>query len=325
MRPKPTTQPAALQPPPHRFRDAALDRLLESPGLSGTAKLIATALARRWAWRGKDHCWPSDASIAAAVAKSVGHARRCLAELEAAGWVRRERSASNRTGRLIRLLWRSGEAAAESEPVRSGALPGRSPARTPPCPVARAESPVVVKPATEPESSTVSERPRPATPKAVDIPDPASRPAGRTAPAPRIGVRCRRSSTVSITGLLEADRALAQSWLASGDPILAAEARRRLAPPPARPALPATLPELLARIRDDPSYPAQAAQALAIELGDARSYAGYLARATEAWRGERQPGELVEALQQASGPRARRRGAVFMHAMKHQRDAQSPV
>ena len=43
--------------------------------------------------------------------------------------------------------------------------------------------------------------------------------------------------------------------LATGDPILVAEARGRLAP--LRPHLeaPKTLPELLGRIREDPSYP----------------------------------------------------------------------
>ena len=57
-------------------------------------------------------------------------------------------------------------------------------------------------------------------------------------------------------------------WLATGDPILVAEARSKLAPLPLRPEAPKTLPELLGRIREDPSYPALAASGLAAALQD---------------------------------------------------------
>src|SRR4051794_26426392 len=71
--------------------DPGLDRLLADPGLGSTAKTVAVALARHWAWS-KDHCWPSDRTIASRVGRSVGHVQRCLRQLEAAGWVERERT-----------------------------------------------------------------------------------------------------------------------------------------------------------------------------------------------------------------------------------------
>ena len=105
-------------------------------------------------------------------------------------------------------------------------------------------------------------------------------------------------------------------WLATGDPILVAEARKKLAP--LRPHLeaPKTLPELLGRIREDPSYPALAASGLAAALQDQKSYSGYLRRCEEAWRGELNPDRLLSAYEQAMGPKARNRGAIFMVAVK---------
>ena len=68
------------------------------------------------------------------------------------------------------------------------------------------------------------------------------------------------------------------------------------------------LPELLGRIREDPSYPALAASELARVLGDAKSYSGYLARCTAAWRGDIPASGLVAAFEQATGPKARNPG-----------------
>jgi hypothetical protein len=76
------------------------------------------------------------------------------------------------------------------------------------------------------------------------------------------------------------------------------------------------LPELLDRIREDPSYPSRAADWLASALGDRKSYDGFRARCEEAWRGEREPDRLVDALRQALGPKARNPGAVFMHVLR---------
>ena len=66
-------------------------------------------------------------------------------------------------------------------------------------------------------------------------------------------------------------------WLATGDPIFVAEARKKLAPLQPCPEAPRTLPELLGRIREHPSYPALAASGLAAALQDQKSYSGYFA------------------------------------------------
>jgi hypothetical protein len=105
-------------------------------------------------------------------------------------------------------------------------------------------------------------------------------------------------------------------WLATGDPILVAEARKKLAPPRPRLVEPQTLPELLGRIWEDPSFPPRAADALAKAFGDLKSYSGFKARCEEVWRGERSAEQLVEAYRQASGPRAKNPGAVFMHSLR---------
>jgi hypothetical protein len=83
--------------------DPGLDPILANPNLSATAKLIIIALVKRWAWY-KDHCWPSDHTIAEAIGMSPGHVGRCLKELEVAGIIKRTRSG---VGRTIWLLWRT--------------------------------------------------------------------------------------------------------------------------------------------------------------------------------------------------------------------------
>jgi hypothetical protein len=106
------------------------------------------------------------------------------------------------------------------------------------------------------------------------------------------------------------------TWLALGDPILVAEARKLLAPPRPRPETPRTLPEVLGRIREDPSFPALAADWLASSLQDQKSYSGFKARCEEAWRGELPVDRLVSAYAQATGPKAKNRGAIFMYALR---------
>jgi hypothetical protein len=105
-------------------------------------------------------------------------------------------------------------------------------------------------------------------------------------------------------------------WLMSGDVILMREAQRRLTPPRPRPEVPKTLLELLSRIRESPDYPAAAAAALARALSDHKSYSGFKARCEEAWRGELPVDRLVSAYEQATGPKAKNPGAIFMYAVR---------
>ncbi|MGE5755217.1 MAG: hypothetical protein ACM35G_05800 [Planctomycetaceae bacterium] len=119
-----------------------------------------------------------------------------------------------------------------------------------------------------------------------------------------------------LDALPEATANLVLTWLLTGDRILVAEARKKLAPPPQRPAAPRTLPEVLGRIREDPAFPALAADWLSSALQDRKSYSGFKARCEEAWRGELNPARLVSAYDQAMGPRAKNRGAIFMHALR---------
>jgi hypothetical protein len=113
-----------------------------------------------------------------------------------------------------------------------------------------------------------------------------------------------------------ATRDLVLTWLLTGDRILVAEARKKLAPPPRRPEAPRTLPEVLGRIREDPSFPALAADWLAKEFHDAKSYGGFKARCEEAWHGELSVDRLLSAYKQAMGPRAKNPGAIFMVAVR---------
>jgi hypothetical protein len=286
--------------------DAGLDVLLADPGLSSTAKAIAVALARHWAWGNKDHCWPSDASIAAAVGKSIGHARRCLRELESCGYVRRERSDQVANGRILRLLWRCTAAAAAG--ARQDLAPARVELERPRAP----KEVVIVNREIEPKSDP-DPRQRPA-PSAIPTPTPA---APRPTPAAiAAGTALSAEEAARLEALSPATRERVLAWVASGDRVLLAEARKLLTPPRPRPTPPATLPELLSRVTEDPAFVPMAAHALADEFGDQKSVAGFKARLEEAWRGERPAEALVDAFRQASGPKARNPGAVFMHALR---------
>ena len=111
--------------------DPGLDAILADPRLSSSAKLIVLAMVKIWAWY-KDHCWPSDATLAAATGLSPGHVGRCLKELEAAGIIKRTRTRYSRT---IWLCWRTAPgsaAAAHSTPDSAAAAPDSAPARSHP-------------------------------------------------------------------------------------------------------------------------------------------------------------------------------------------------
>ena len=174
-------------------------------------------------------------------------------------------------------------------------------------------APVVVPP--QPQSPTLRKLglgPRVARP-AFKTPL-AGSPAPNPAPSPALPLTPEQQARLDAMPAASRDQVLL--WLATGDPILVAEARKKLAP--LRPHLeaPQTLPELLGRIREDPSYPALAASGLAAALQDQKSYAGYLRRCEEVWRGELNPDRLLSAYEQAMGPKARNRGAIFMVAVR---------
>ena len=403
------------------------------PRLSPTDLRVLAALF--YFARADASCWPCDNSIAARVHRHPGTVRRSLRHLEDLGYIRREPSRENPTGRLIHLTcrepdWerprqapvparrrtgeierraRGGRAPAHAEgdviverlrteefalPERSRPDPAPPPVDLPTPPAAvplqakvpapapappvidppqpelsvAASAPVVVPPQPQsPPLRKVGLGPRAAypalrTPSAWSLPAPSPRPgsasllltpelsvaapapvvappqpqsptlrklglgpraarpaiktppAGSPAPSPALPLTPEQQARLAAMPAASRDQVLL--WLATGDPILVAEARKKLAP--LRPHLeaPKTLPELLGRIREDPSYPALAASGLAAALQDQKSYSGYLRRCEEAWRGELNPDRLLSAYEQAMGPKARNRGAIFMVAVK---------
>ena len=403
------------------------------PRLSPTDLRVLAALF--YFARADASCWPCDNSIAARVHRHPGTVRRSLRRLEDLGYIRREPSRENPTGRLIYLTcrepdWerprqapvpvrgargdrarraRGGRAPAHAEgdviverlrteefalPERSRPDPAPPPVDLPTPPAAvplqakvaapapappvidppqpelsiAASAPVVVPPQSQsPPLRKVGLGPRAAypalrTPSAWSLPAPSPRPgpaslpltpelsvaapapvvappqpqsptlrkiglgprgarpalktppAGSPAPSPALPLTPEQQARLAAMPVASRDQVLL--WLATGDPILVAEARKKLAP--LRPHLeaPKTLLELLGRIREDPSYPALAASGLAAALQDQKSYSGYLRRCEEAWRGELNPDRLLSAYEQAMGPKARNRGAIFMVAVR---------
>jgi hypothetical protein len=130
--------------------DPGLHAILADPKLSSTAKAIITVMVLNWAWL-KDHCWPSDATLADKVGRSVGHVQRCLRELERAGRISREGTDAVPNGRRIWLLWRCPDG-------RAGAQRDPAPARTAPPAPARSKSFVIVNEGREPEIRPASRR-----------------------------------------------------------------------------------------------------------------------------------------------------------------------
>jgi hypothetical protein len=210
------------------------------------------------------------------------------------------------------------------------ALPSTPPAPAPrpeseptPLPDCRSESP---GPSPAEPTRWVHPQPEPPVPPATPGPG-AARPVFRRAPAgspthPRSEPAPGREKALPLTpeekARLEAmdpgvrDQIL--TWLMLGDPILMREARAKLAPPRPKPEAPTTLPGILARIREDPSYPGQAAAWLARDFSDPKSYNGFLARCHEAWQGLIPVPVLEDAYRQATGPKVRNPGAIFQVA-----------
>lgn len=97
-------EPGVCKPPP--FAQLPHD-IAADPRLTPVDVRVIAALLF-WA-RDKAVAWPSDASIASRVGRAVATVQRSLRRLQALGLIRRDQvepSDRNRTGRLIRLLWR---------------------------------------------------------------------------------------------------------------------------------------------------------------------------------------------------------------------------
>jgi hypothetical protein len=302
--PQERTRPPRALPP-----DPGLDRALEDPEQSSGAKLVLVCLVRRWAWS-KPSCWPSNATLSKVAGFSVGHTRRLLAELEARGFLRREMTDDVPGGRRLVLVWRA-------EPI-ADALPPCAPKVAPPCapPVAR-KIVDVGKIESERVEAKISQRPRqdPATsrPSAPITAEPIKPPVPVALP-PTVVLSTEEADRLAALPDASRDRVL--TWLTMGDPLLTAEARKMLQPPRASAPPPVTTRELLERLREDPANVMMAAQALSIEFSDAKSFAGYRSRLEEVWRGKVSTETLLDAFRQASGPKCRNRGAVWMTAMK---------
>ena len=197
-------------------------------------------------------------------------------------------------------------------PVAAVPLQAKVPTRVPPAPVIEPPQPALPVPTPAPVVAPQEPQFRPlrkvglgpqAACPTLETPPVRSLPAPSPDPGPA-SLPLTPEQQARLASLPAASRDQVLRWLATGDPILVAEARSKLAPLRPQPEAPKTLPELLGRIRQDPSYPAMAASGLAAALQDQKSYAGYLRRCEEAWRGELNPDRLLSAYEQAMGPKA---------------------
>lgn len=308
-------RPPALPPPPALFTD---------PGLPTGAKLIIRTLVANWAWS-RPECWPGTPAIVAATGLSRGHVQTCLRALERGGWIAREARGRRR---IIVLLWRlpgwPGAPAGDLRARQAGGAP--APDKNVVIVNREMERPAMAEairrprrgegPAAKaiPPAGSAPVAPIPAPPPSKAAPE---LPPARESEAPQtpmVALTARETARLQEASPSTRERVL--TWLATGDPVLVAEARKRLRPPPeARPA-PTSTAEMLARIRECPSHVSRAAELLALDLDDRKSWAAYHARCRDVWEGRIEPEALVEAHRQAVGPQARNRGAVFMHALK---------
>jgi hypothetical protein len=273
--------------------DDPLDRLMVDPALNSTSRLVALTLVRHYAWS-KDHCWPSSATLARRVGKSVGHVQRCLAQLERAGWIRRERTPDVPNGRRIWLLWRC-----------AGAQPDHSLARSAPVAPARSKRVVIVNEPREPqrESPRTDDHDKPLETLQTAPVAKAVEPPATPRPAPR-----RPSFS------------LAELAKVADDPIIARELAKLTAPAPPPEPDPRALPtvDLLARLPGRFDLVMVAARRLCVETRDEKPAtlrtAEGMARAVAS---RTVPAEvLAGCYRQAMGPLARERGKVLVTAWK---------
>lgn len=87
---------------------------------------VAILLALTFFARDKDHCWPCDRTLGSRVGRSRATVQRRLRHLEFVGYVGREKTDANATGRILRLLWR---VTSETPPQSSARQAPRSPVR----------------------------------------------------------------------------------------------------------------------------------------------------------------------------------------------------
>jgi hypothetical protein len=209
--------------------------------------------------------------------------------------------------------------AALPPPPPAPSAPERSaePTHVPPPLAPPAEAPPAPVQVLPPSAEVGPREARPAILVTPAGPTPQSAPVPATSPAKAgLALPLTPEQKARLDALPEATANLVLTWLLTGDRILVAEARKKLAPPPRRPEAPRTLPEVLGRIREDPAFPALAADWLASALQDRKSYSGFKARCEEVWRGELPVERLVAAYEQATGPKARNRGALFMYVLR---------
>lgn len=281
--------PAQIKPTPAKPPDP-LDRLLADRGLNSTAKALILAMVRNFAWS-KDHCWPTDATLAAKVGKSTGHVQRCLLQLERAGWIRRERTEEVPNGRRIWLLWRSAGAQSDQPSARSA----------PPAP-ARSERIVIVKERIEP-------------PREDSLPRSRQEPPAVTPSPVKAEALCppRRRQAVSMAELTTA---------AAGDPIIARELARLTAPapPPEPPPQALTTAELLDRLPGRHDLIMATARRLCVEARDEKlaTLRAFEAMARAVATQAVPASVLAGCFRQAMGPQAKERGKVLVAAWKRE-------
>jgi hypothetical protein len=318
--------------------DSGLDRLLADPRLGSTAKTIAIALVKHWAWS-RDHCWPSDRTIASRIGRSTGHVQRCLRQLEAAGWIRRETTSDTPNGRRIWLRWRQHP---KPQAASEGAQPLPAPARDQPLAPAR-DKPIVVvtqelksgeggpAPRLRPEPQEPAAKPAPVahvtagelapglvgeTPVEVGpSPCEAPRPYVEPAPCPAAAV-VRPGRRWPRLSLAELESATA----ARSDPVLMAELAKLMAPP--RPPEPDARSfgtfDLIAQLPGRHDLILATARRLCVETGDekAATLRMFEAAARSVATRSVDADLLASCLEQATSPLARDRGRLFVSVWK---------
>ena len=148
-------------------------------------------------------------------------------------------------------------------PVAAVPLQAKVPTRVPPAPVIEPPQPALPVPTPAPVVAPQEPQFRPlrkvglgpqAACPTLETPPVRSLPAPSPDPGPA-SLPLTPEQQARLASLPAASRDQVLRWLATGDPILVAEARSKLAPLRPQPEAPKTLPELLGRIRAGPVLP----------------------------------------------------------------------